>query len=162
MRAPKLSSVAWTGPRITPCPRIAAAVDQDILPGDVAGVLRAQIRAAGAELCRPAVAFGGIGRGPRLPDLVEALAARSQHAGHVLALGVAVENPRQQIVDGDVARHRLPRQPADEADQARARAVRQAELGLRALHAARDDVDDAAEAARHHAVDGEADHLDRA
>ena len=52
--------------------------------------------------------------------------------------------------------------PADEADQPGARAVRQAELELRNLHAARHDVDDAAEAARHHAVDGEPDHLDGA
>ena len=51
--------------------------------------------------------------------------------------------------------------PRDEADEAGACAVRQAELVLRNLHAARDDIDDAAEAARHHAVDGEPHHLDR-
>ena len=77
-------------------------------------------------------------------------------------LGVAVENARQEIVDRDVARRRLPREAADEADQAGAGAVRQPKLGLRNLHAARHDVDDAAEAARHHAVDGEPHHLDRA
>jgi hypothetical protein len=49
----------------------------------------------------------------------------------------------------------------DEADQAGARAVRQAEFGLRNLHAARDDVDDAAETARHHAVYGKPHHLNR-
>ena len=52
--------------------------------------------------------------------------------------------------------------PAGEADQAGAGAVRQAELDLRDFHAARDDIDDAAEAARHHAVDREPHHLDRA
>ena len=56
----------------------------------------------------------------------------------------------------------LPREPAGETDQARARAVRQSKLDLRDFHAARHDVDDAAEAARHHAVDGEPHHLDRA
>ena len=44
---------------------------------------------------------------------------------------------------------------------ARARAVRKPELQLRHLHAARDDVDDAAEAAGHHAIDGESHHFDR-
>ena len=56
------------------CPRIASPVDQQILAGDETGMVRAQKRAIGAELRRPAVAFGGIGRGALAPDLVEALA----------------------------------------------------------------------------------------
>src|SRR5262245_43863855 len=128
-------------------------------------MLGAEKRAVGAELGRAAVASGRSGGGALAPNLVEALAARVtallvEHAADVLTLRVAVEDARQQVVDGDVAADGLTRQPADEADQPRARAVRQAELVLRDLHAARDDVEDAAEAARQHAVDGEADHLD--
>ena len=51
--------------------------------------------------------------------------------------------------------------PATKPDQAGARAVREPELGLRNFHAARNDIEDAAEAARHHAVDGEPHHFDR-
>ena len=144
-------------------PRIASAVDQQVLAGDEAGVHRAQEGAIGAELGRTAIALGRIG----------AARARARPRSNVLpvaasmprmcrALRVAVEDAGQQIVDGDVARDGLPRQPGDETDQARARAVRQAKLDLRDFHAARHDVDDAAEAARHHAVDREPHHLDRA
>ena len=68
--------------------------------------------------------------------------------------------PGQQVVDRHVVPHGLAREARREADQAGTRAVRQAELELRDLHAARHDVDDAAEAARHHAVDGQPHHLD--
>ena len=77
------------------------------------------------------------------------------------ALCVAVEDSRQEIVDGDVAGDGLPRKPGDETHEPGARAIRQAELQLRHLHAARDDIDDAAEAARHHAVHREPHHFDR-
>src|SRR5262249_44701373 len=148
------------------CPRVASSVHQQILAGDETGVFGTEKRAIGAELGRPAVAPGRVGGGALAPDLVEALAgqalaARVEHAAEVVALRVAVEDAGQEVVDGDVAGDGLPRQPADEANEARARAVRQAELELRDLHAARDDVDDAAEAAREHAVDGEPHHLDR-
>jgi len=43
-----------------------------------------------------------------------------------------------------------------------ARAVDRPELGIRVLHRARGDVDDAPEALRYHAVDHRADHQDRA
>ncbi len=76
-------------------------------------------------------------------------------------LGVAVKNARQEIVDGDVARRRLPGKAAGEADQAGSGAVRQAKLGLRHFHAARDDVDNPPKPARGHAVDREPHHLDR-
>jgi hypothetical protein len=76
------------------------------------------------------------------------------------ALRVAVEDSRQEIVDGDVAGDGLPRKPGDETHEPGARAIRQAELQLRHLHAARDDIDDAAEAARHHAVHREPHHFD--
>ena len=55
----------------------------------------------------------------------------------------------------------LARQARDEAGQARARAVRQAQLRDRGFHRARGDVDDAAEAALAHAVDHGFDQHDR-
>jgi len=55
----------------------------------------------------------------------------------------------------------LPSEAGDEAYETCPRSVRQAKLELRDLHAAGRDVDDAAKAARHHAVDGQAHHLDR-
>ena len=75
-------------------------------------------------------------------------------------LRAAVEDARQQIVDGDVAGDGLPRKPGDETHEPGARAVGKTELQLRHLHAARDNVDDTAEAARHHAVHGETHHFD--
>src|SRR5258708_16020373 len=142
-------------------PGIASSVDQQVLSGNETGVLRAQERAIGAEFARPTVTFGGVSLGTRAPEFFERLAGRLQHRAHGRALSVNVENPGQEIVDGDVAPDGLSREPRDEPDQTRARAVRQAELQLRHLHAARDDIDDAAEAARHHGVDGEPHHLDR-
>src|SRR5262249_21323621 len=122
-------------------PRIAAAVDQQVLTGDEAGVGGAQECAISAELGRAAVAARRVGGGALAPELLEARAAALQQRAHMPLLGVAVEDAGQQIVDGDVARHRLAGEPADEADQARAGAVRERELELRNLHAARDDVD---------------------
>src|SRR5262249_11847365 len=141
-------------------PRIASPVDQQILPGDETGVLGAQKGAIGAELRWPSVAPCRIGLRTRAPDLLEAPAARGQHRVNVRALRATVEYPRQEIVDGDIAGDRLPREAGNEAHEAGACAVRQTELPLGNLHAARDDVDDPAEAAGHHAVHGEPHHLD--
>ena len=55
----------------------------------------------------------------------------------------------------------LAREPGDEAGEPGARAVGQAEDVDRRLHRGRRDVDDAAEPARDHAVDGRLDELDR-
>ncbi|MNL08081.1 hypothetical protein D3C87_1287860 [compost metagenome] len=77
-------------------------------------------------------------------------------------LRVGGKGARQQVVDGDVVPHRLPRQAAHEADQPRTRTIGQAQLGMRRLHAARHDVHDAAEAPLDHAVHHPADHVDGA
>ena len=74
---------------------------------------------------------------------------------------VGLERARQQPVDGDVVDHGLARQAGDEAGEAGARAVGQAQHLDRRLHRGRGDVDDAAEFARHHAVDRRLDQLDR-
>src|SRR5467141_2423632 len=99
-------------------------------------MLRAQKCAIGAELLWPAKAPSRVGRRAFPPNFLEALAARFQQSAHVLALRVAVENARQQIVDGHVACDGLARKPGDEADQPGARRVGEAELDLGNLHAA--------------------------
>src|SRR5262249_16639664 len=65
-------------------------------------------------LVRPAVAPGGIGLGARTPQLVECLAACLEHGTDVRPLRVAVEDARQEIIDGDVAGSGLSRKPSDE------------------------------------------------
>src|ERR1700732_2191805 len=100
-----------------------------------------------AELGRIAVALRRARRGAFAKDLLECLVGAFEHAANVPVLGVAVEYARQEIIDRDVARRRLPGKAAGEADQAGTSAVRQSELGLRHFHAARHDVDDAAETA---------------
>src|SRR5262245_32101445 len=140
---------------------IAAAVDQQVLSGNVARMRRAEKGEIGAELFRPPIAPGRTGGGALLPDLIERLAKAIEHALDVALLRVAVEDAGQDVVDRDIAMDGLPGEACHEADKACARAVRQAKLELRDLHAARRDIDDAAKAARHHAVDGQAHHLDR-
>src|SRR6476619_3090784 len=109
--------------RCSVCPRIASPVDQKVLAGEATGMFGAEKRAIGSELRRPAVASGWIGFRARAPKLVEALAGCGQHPVDVRPLCGAVEDPRQQIVDGDVAGHGLARKPGDEADETGARAV---------------------------------------
>src|SRR3954471_12275094 len=105
-------------------PRIASPIDQQVLAGDETGMFGAEKRAIGSELRWPAVEPRRIGGCALAPELVEALAGCRQHPVDMRPLRAAVEDPRQQIVDGDVAGHGLPRQPSDEADEARACAVR--------------------------------------
>src|SRR5262249_13959236 len=151
-------TILWCGGSV--CAGIAPSVDKQILAGDETSVLRAQKCAISAELVRPALAPGGVGLGARTAPLLACLSACLEHGTDVAPLRVAVEDARQEIVDGDVAGGGLSRKPSDETHEPGTRAIRQAELQLRHLHAARDDVDDAAEPARHHAVHGEPHHLD--
>src|SRR5207302_8348830 len=84
--------------RASVCPRVAAAVDQQVLPSDEAGMLRAQERAIGAQLGWTAIAFGRIIFCTRTPKLVEALAGQFQHAAHVLALRVLSKMPGRRLL----------------------------------------------------------------
>src|SRR5579864_8676226 len=118
---------------------IAAAVDQDALPGNVTGLGRAKICTKRAEFGGIAITLCRAGGGALGKNLLEGLAAAGQQAADVAVLGVAVENSRQHVVDGDATGGGLPRQARSEVDQSGACAVRQPELGLRHLHAARDD-----------------------
>src|SRR3984957_14868388 len=106
--------------------RIASAIDQEILPGDEAGVDGTQESKIRAELGGLAVAPGRICGRAVAPDLVERFSGRCQHAAHVLALRVAVEDARQQVVDGDVAPDGLAGEAGDKADEAGASAIREA------------------------------------
>src|SRR6266853_1979609 len=139
---------------------VDAAVDQEILAGNVARLHAAQIGAELAELLGRAEAA----RGNRLLDV-------PPHLFHGLAfllrgeLGVALqpvgpEAPGEQVVDRDVVCDGRAREARDEAGEAAPRAVRERELRDRGLHRARSDVDDAPEAPRDHPVHRRLDQLD--
>src|SRR5579864_7215006 len=137
-----------------------AAVDQDILSGDVAGLRRAQKRTRRAELVGRADALGrhrfdALGETCIVADV--ALLHRRLDVG---AEAVGVENSRQDEIDGDVGGGDRAGDPGQERGQAGARAGGQIEAGDRHFHRARGDVDDAAEFSRHHWVDGLLDQLD--
>jgi hypothetical protein len=131
--------------------RVGAAVDQQVLAGDVAG-LRAAQEGAGAPNSSavpkrapgwPCAAF--------VQNGVTLLAALAGRAPWPCAQAVGVEGPGQQVVDGDVApARRLARHAGDEAGQTRC-ARRWTGPGRRSAPSPRrGDVDDAAEAALGH------------
>lgn len=121
----------------------------------------AQKGADGAKLLRRAKAAGGDSLAllmlddlQRLPGLV----GRGLQRG---AQAVGGELARQQVVEGDAPRRQTAaRQPGDEAGEAAARAVAQAQDVDGGLDRAGGDVDDAPEAARRHAVHGRLDEFD--
>src|SRR5262249_13983745 len=78
---------------------IAPAIDQQVLPGDIARLRRAEIGEIRTELRRIAVAFGRTAGGSLSPDLIETLAEVAQHALDVAPLRVTVEDAREQVVD---------------------------------------------------------------
>src|SRR5437773_1228434 len=139
---------------------ILAAVHQQILAGDVAGVHAAQEGAGRAELLRRAEAAGRIELGARLVFLLVALAALGGARFVGAAQPVGVERAGQQAVDGDAVAHGDAGDAGHEAGQPAARTVAQAQDVDRRLHRARGDVHDAPEAALHHAVDRRFDELD--
>src|SRR6267142_439394 len=148
-------------PRVLESAGVDAAVDEEILPGDVAGLGAAQIRAQIAEfLGRPEAARRD--RLLQIPlDVLDAPALLLRVELGVALQPVGPEPPGEDIVDGDVGGDGLARQPGDEAGEAAPRTVRKSELGDRRLYRARGDVDDAPEAPRHHPVHGRLDQLDR-
>src|SRR5437588_13098984 len=137
----------WAGPSLIACdgsfgyrfahprysigPGVASAVDEQILPGDISGLLRAEKRAIGAELGRPSETPCGVAGSALAPKFIETLAARLEEGAHMPVLRATVEDARQDIVDGDVAHDGLACKTADEAHKPRARSIGQPELGLR-------------------------------
>ncbi len=113
-------------------PRISPAIDQDVLPDDVAGMLAAQERADRAELLRRAEAAAGLRRLRFRERRVERHAARACIGLGQLDQAVGLVRAGQQVVDRDVVFRDLARQAGDEAGQAGARAVGEAEARIRA------------------------------
>ncbi|SOY55961.1 hypothetical protein CBM2585_A60166 [Cupriavidus taiwanensis] len=121
----------------------------------------AQEGAGGAELGGLAEAARRVGRGAALRHFLDAQAGLLRAAFHGLEQAVGIERAGQQVVDGDAVLRHFARDAGNEAGQARARAVGQAQHIDRRLDRAAGDVDDAAPLARDHAVDGGLDQLDR-
>src|SRR5919197_1164204 len=140
---------------------VGAAVEQEILAGDEAGLRTAQISAGVAELRRIALPAGRNGAQPLGERLFFAHAALFGEGGDGRAIAIGEKEPREQVVDGHVVSCRLARQPGDEAREPRARAVREAEHRDRRLYRAGGDVDDAPVAPRDHLVHRRLDELDR-
>src|SRR5438093_12656003 len=89
--------------------RVGAAVEDEVLAGDVAGLGAADERTHLAELRRGAEASRGI-LGLALPgDLLDRLAASLRLGRDVGTQPIRVEGARQDIVDRDVVRDRLAR-----------------------------------------------------
>ena len=138
-----------------------AAIDQDVLAGDVAGMGRAEEGADLAEFLDGAEAPGGnLGdrAGGKLLDLGAGPFSRPFPAG---GQPFGIHAARQDVVDGDVSVGDLAADPGEERRQAGAGAGREIESRDRRQNGVRGDVDDAAEAAPCHAVDHGADQLDR-
>src|SRR5205823_6835938 len=102
-------------------PRIGAAVQQQVLAGNVTRLRAAQVGAGIAEFLDAAEAARRVRLGAGLAQLLVALAARLGVELEVRAQPVGVERAGQQVVDGHVVAHGLARQPGDEAGEAGAR-----------------------------------------
>src|SRR6266705_246280 len=122
---------------------IDAAVDQEILAGDVARLDAAQVRAQLAALLGRAEAA----RRNRFlefpPHLFHGLALFLRGDLGVALQPVGPETHREQVVDRDVVRGGRAREARDEAGEAAPSAVRERERRDRRLDRARGDVDDA-------------------
>src|SRR5882672_2348734 len=140
LRSPRAASLERAG--------VDAAVDEEILPGDVARLRAAQVGAQVAELLGRAEAARG-NRLLEVPlDLFHAQAFFLRVELRIALQAVGPESAREDVVDGDVGGHGLACQSRDEAGEAAARAVGERELGDRRLYRARCDVDDAPKAPR--------------
>src|SRR4051794_1982893 len=109
--------------------RECAAVEQEVLARDVAGLRAAKVGAGIAEFLDRAEAAGRVGLGANLSELVRRLSRLLRVELEVAAQPVGLERAGQEIVDGHVLAHGLAREAGDEPGQAGARAVREPELG---------------------------------
>src|SRR5438874_2844740 len=141
--------------------RVSAAIEHEVLPGDVAGLGTADERAHLAELGRGAEPPGRV-LGLTLPgDLLDRSPARLRDGRDGGAEPVGIEWARQDVVDRDVVSDGLPAEAGDEPGEPGAGAVRKAEDVDGRLYRDRRDVDDPAEAPRDHPVDDGLDQKDR-
>src|ERR1700716_1767186 len=130
--------------RPSECAGERAAVDQQVLPGDVAGLGRAQEHAGGAELVRRAEALGRNGSGARGAELLVGNALLLGGGLDVALQSVGVEGARQQEVDGHVGPGDRARDAGHEGGKPGPRRRREIETDQRHLHRARRDIYDAA------------------
>src|SRR5262249_39110420 len=108
-----------------------AAIDEKVLPGDVAGLGGAQKGAGGAEFSRRAEALGGHGRHALAPCLLDRDTPVLGNPRHVRLQPFSLERAGQEKVDGDVGRGNRARDPGEESGQARARPRGKIEAGER-------------------------------
>src|SRR6202171_3488712 len=129
--------------------RKCAAIEQDVLPGDVACLGAAEKRASPPEFLGIAEASGRIELGAFGQQLVDRDAALLRvDLCDRAAQAVSIERSRQQAVDGDVVDYGLARNTCNESGEAGAGAVGQSKHLDRRLYRGGSDVDDAAELAR--------------
>jgi shikimate dehydrogenase len=107
--------------------RIRPAVDQEILPGEIARLRAAQERARGAELVRHAEPQRGYAFAAHVEQFFDRLALRLRLPDRGAAQPVGIECAGQQVVDRHVVRDRLARKARHESRQPRSRAIRQAQ-----------------------------------
>src|SRR5690348_4830194 len=106
------------------CAGVDAAVDEEILPGDVARLGAAQIGAQIAELLGSAEAARGYRFLQIAPDFLHGPAFLLRIELGVALQPVGPEPAGEEIVDGDVGGDRLACEAGDKAGQAAPRAVR--------------------------------------
>src|SRR5437773_1520471 len=138
--------------------RVPSAVDQEVLTRHETGLGAADERAEVAELRGIAEAPGGVRPVAVADDLLDGPATGLRLDGDRRAQAVGVERTGEQVVDRDVVADGLACEPGDEAREPGARAVREPEDVDGVFHRARGYVDDPAEAAGDHPVDGRLDH----
>src|SRR5262249_2135708 len=112
---------AWFGMSefgMTDQPPVAAAVQMQVLPGDVPGVHAAQERAGGAELGGQAVPAGGDRLRLTAPRFLVADAGPLRFDGGHLDLAAGVDALRQELVDRHVVPDNLPGQALHHGGQA--------------------------------------------
>ena len=71
--------------------RIRATINQQILPGNEAGMLRTEKRTQRADLFSPAVTPGRIALAALFPQLLERFAAGRQHAANMIDLRIGIK-----------------------------------------------------------------------
>src|SRR5262245_21424711 len=141
--------------------RKRAAVDEEIVASNEAGVRGAEEGASRAELLRLAAASGWYAGNSLRARLVRCRVVALCRSNEDRAQPVGLERAGQQGIDGDIMPCDVARDGREESSQPGARAARYFEGYLRHQHAARSNVDDASEFSCYHLVESFLDQLDR-
>src|SRR5262249_11922187 len=129
----KLASFAFGGSHHA---RIEPASDEQALPGDIAGLRRAQKSASRAELSRRTESLSRHARHPLVSGRVDRDAALLGGHCHVGGESFGVESAGQKKIDRDVGGGDRARDAGEKRGQACARPRREIEPGERHLHRA--------------------------